>query len=104
MGLLGLFKALGHGIQEGLYKVFGESAVQKVENDMKTILSDELRPIFFDAVNAVNALAIPGAEKRDQAFAKIVTDLKAAGKDLAPKLINLGIELTVNLLKANWVV
>lgn len=100
MSIGGFFRAIGHGIHAALVAIFGQSAIDKVEADLKKIVSDEFRPIFVDAVTAVESLSGTGAEKRAKAFAQIVADLAKAGKSLESHVVNLGIELTVGLLKA----
>lgn len=100
MSIGSFFHAIGHGIHAALVAIFGQSAIDKVEADLKKVLSDEFRPIFLDAVTAVQSLSVPGAEKRIAAFAKIAADLATAGKSLESHVINMGIELTVGLLKA----
>lgn len=95
-----IFHAITHGVHVVLVKIFGQAAMDKVDADVKKVLSDEFRPIFLDAINAVSSLSAPGTEKRAQAFAKIVTDLATAEKSLETNVINHGIELIVSLLKA----
>lgn len=95
------FEHLGSAIHSALVALFGQSALDKVDADIKVILADDVRAIFVDAITAANTLAVgTGADKRAQAFAQIVTDLKAQGIALADHSVNLGIELVVGLLKA----
>ena len=94
------FEHLDTAIHAGLAKVFGQPALDTVTSTLKTLLSDDVRVIFEDAINAAEAVGGSGPSKRDAAFAKIETDLLAQGITLTHTAINLGIELVVNLLKA----
>lgn len=95
------FKHLGTEIHDALVSLFGQTALDKVEAEIKTILTDDVRAIFVDAINAANTLTTgTGADKRNAAFAQIETDLKGKGIALGTSTINLGIELVVGLLKA----
>ena len=100
MSIGSFFHSIGHGIHVALVAIFGQNALDKVEADIKKVLSDDIRPIFIDAITLVSSLQIPGVDKRKQAFATIVADLAKAGKSLETSVINLGIELVVGLLKA----
>lgn len=95
------FKHLGTEIHDALVALFGQSALDKEEAVIKTILTEDVRVIFIDAVNAADTLVVgSGADKRAAAFAQIVKDLEAKGIALGTSAINLGIELVVGLLKA----
>lgn len=100
MSVKGFFQSIGHAIHAALVAIFGQPAIDKVEADIQKLLGDDFRPIFIDAINWASTLTGTGTEKRAQAFDKIVADLKAVGKTLPTAVINLGIELVVNLLKA----
>lgn len=100
MSIESIWHAITHGVHEVLVKIFGQAAMDKVDADVKKVLSDGIRPIFIDAIEAVSSLSAPGTEKRVKAFEKITTDLVAAGHNLETSVINMGIELVVNLLKA----
>ena len=99
------FKALGSKIHAGLVSLFGQSAIDAVEAQLKIIFQEDVQAIFLDAIQAAETLSIGGAaatgsQKRDAAFAQIVSDLKTKGISLATSAVNLGIELIVGLLKA----
>lgn len=94
------FKHLGAKIHDGLVKLFGQSALDNVEAQIKTILTDDVQVIFVDAINAAQSLNVSGADKRTAAFNQITTDLKGQGVSLESSAINLGIELIVGLLKS----
>jgi hypothetical protein len=94
------FKSLGDKIHSALLSIFGQSALDSVEAQIKTILTDDVRVIFVDAINAAQSLNADGADKRQAAFNQITKDLAGQGKSLQASAINLGIELIVNLLKA----
>jgi hypothetical protein len=101
MGIGSFFKSLGDKIHSGLVKVFGQSALSKVESQLKTILADDVRVIFIDAITAAQTLTSgTSADKRNAAFNQIVADTKAKGISLGSSVTNLGIELVVGLLKA----
>jgi hypothetical protein len=105
MNVAGFFKSLDEKIVAALVKVFGQSALSNVESQIKTILSDDVRVIFIDAVQAAETLevgtgAASGDAKRAAAFAQISGDLKSKGITLGESVINLGIELVVGLLKS----
>jgi hypothetical protein len=94
------FKHLGGKIHSALLAVFGQNAMDSVESQIKTILTDDVRVIFVDAITAAQSLNASGDTKRAQAFSQITTDLAAQGKSLQTSVVNLGLELVVNLLKA----
>lgn len=95
------FKHLGTSIHDALVKIFGQNALDNVEAQIKTILTDDVRVIFVDAITAAQSLAVgSGADKRNAAFNQITNDLQAKGVSLGTAAVNLGIELVVNLLKA----
>ncbi len=99
------FKHLGEKIHSALVAMFGQDALDKVETELKTVLSDSVRVIFVDAIQAAESLTAGGApasgsQKRDAAFQKITSDLKGQGIVLEQNIVNLGIELVVGLLKA----
>lgn len=105
------FTAIAEGIEHSahglLVKIFGQSALDAVENDLKTIFQEDVLVIFQDAIVAAESLQQPeggvaatSTEKRNAAFVKIVEDLKAKGISLAQHTINLGIELVVGLVKS----
>jgi cation transport regulator ChaB len=98
--LANFFKSIGSHIHEALVEIFGQSAIDQLDAEIKQILSDDARVIFIDAINAAQSLQTDGAGKRAAAFAQITTDLKAKGISLADSAVNLGIELVVGLLKA----
>lgn len=98
--LANFFKSLGTHIHDALVSIFGQTAIENLEAQIKQILSDDARVIFIDAINAAQTLQTDGAGKRAAAFAQISTDLKAKGISLADSGVNLGIELVVGLLKA----
>lgn len=106
IGKLATFlRSLGAKIHNSLVAIFGQSAIDNLEAQIKTILSDDARTIFIDAINAAQSLmvggvAATGTQKRDAAFTQISADLKAKGIGLATNAVNLGIELVVGLLKA----
>lgn len=100
MSLGSFFHHLGSAIHSALVHIFGQSALDKVEADMKTIFRDDVRVIFMDAIVAAESLALGGADKRAVAFAQIVKDLATQGVDLSTHAINMGIELVVGLLRA----
>lgn len=100
MNVKGFFQHLPGEIWHAIVSIFTQPAIQKVEADIEKLLGDELRPVFVDAINWAGTLTGTGSEKRAEAFGKIVSDLAAAGKTLPTAVINLGIELVVNLLKA----
>lgn len=105
MNIVGFFKTLGEKIHAALVTVFGQSALDNVEGQIRTILSDDVRVIFVDAINAAETLqvggaAASGADKRNAAFTQIETDLTSKGISLGQSAINLGIELVVGLLKS----
>ncbi len=99
MSLGSFFHHLGSVIHSALVKVFGQTAIDKVEADMKTIFRDDVRVIFTDAITAAESLA-SGPDKRAAAFAQIVKDLATKGVELSTHAINMGIELIVGLLRA----
>jgi len=75
------FKHLGTKIHDGLVKIFGQPALDNVEAQIKTILTDDVRVIFVDAIQAASTLQLGGApasnaDKRNAAFNQITTDLK----------------------------
>jgi hypothetical protein len=105
------FAAIAEGIEHSahglLVKIFGESALAAVENDLKTIFQEDVLAIFQDAIVAAESLKQPeggvlatNSEKRSAAFLKIAEDLKTKGISLAEHTINLGIELVVGLVKS----
>lgn len=99
------FKALGGKVHDLLVKIFGQPALDNVENQVKQILTQDTLVIFQDAIAAVETLTVGGQpasgdQKRAAAFEKIAADLKAQGKSLGTSVINLGIELVLGLLKA----
>ena len=105
------FTAIAEGIEHSahglLVKIFGQSALDAVENDLKTIFQEDVLAVFQDAIVAAESLQQPeggvaasSAEKRSAAFVKIAEDLKAKGISLAQHTINLGIELVVGLVKS----
>ena len=99
--VVSFFKALGTKVHAELVAVFGQSAIDAVEAQIKTILTGDMQVLFTDAVTAASSLAnATGTQKHDAAFAQISTDLKSQGKTLETSVINMGIELVVNLLKA----
>jgi hypothetical protein len=101
MNILSFFKALGEKIHSALLAVFGQSALDSVEAQIKVILEDDVRVIFIDAITAAQALTTgTGQDKRNAAFNQISTDVQAKGISLGTSAINMGIELVVNLLKA----
>lgn len=105
MGIESFFKTLGSDIHATLVKLFGQSALDDVETQIKTIMSDDVRVIFVDAINAAETLQVGGSPasgdaKRAAAIAQIVSDLKSKGISLAETTVNLGIELVVGLLKS----
>jgi hypothetical protein len=105
MSVTSFFKSLGEKIEAALVQVFGQPALDSVEAQVKTILSDDVRVIFVDAITAAETLQIGGAaasstQKRDAAFTQIETDLASKGLSLAESVVNLGIELVVGLLKS----
>lgn len=99
------FHSLSAKLHSSLVAIFGQSAIDNLEAQIKTILSDDARVIFIDAINVAQSLQVggtpaTGTQKRDAAFAQISTDLQAKGISLATNAVNLGIELVVGLLKA----
>jgi hypothetical protein len=94
------FENLGREIHAGMAAVFGQPALDSVEATMKTILTDDVRVVFEDAINLAESTGGTGPGKRAAAFAKIETDLVAKGIALTHSAINLGIELVVGLMKA----
>lgn len=94
------FKHLGTEIHDALLALFGKDAMDKVQADVTLILRADVRAIFVDAIEAADTLTGTGADKRAAAFAKILTDLKTEGIQLADHSINLGIELVVGLIRA----
>lgn len=95
------FKTIGHAAYAVLVKVFGQTAVDQVEQDLEVILREDVITIFADAITAAEALqAGTSADKKAAAFAQITKDLKAQGIDLLDRSINLGIELVVGLIKS----
>lgn len=99
------FKALGGKVHDLLVKIFGQPALDNVENQVKQILQADVLVIFQDAISTVETLTVGGQpasgdQKRAAAFQKIVSDLEAQGKNLATNVINLGIELVLGLLRA----
>ncbi len=95
------FKHLGQKIHDGLLAVFGKDALDRVEAQIETILTDDARVIFVDAIQAAQTLSVgSGADKRNAAFNQITKDLEGKGISLGTSAVNLGIELVVNLLKA----
>lgn len=99
------FKSLGGKIHAALVAIFGQSALDTVESQIKIVLKDDVRAIFIDAIEAAETLQVGGTDadgsaKRAAAFNQIVTDLKTKGISLAENVINLGIELVVGLLKS----
>lgn len=99
------FKHLGGKIHDALVAIFGQSALDSVEAQIKTILTDDTREIFVDAIKLASTLKVGGADasgsaKRAAAFDQISTDLQKNGVSLADSVINLGIELVLGLLKA----
>ena len=105
MSLKNFFESLDEKAQALLVKVFGKTAIDNLETQIKSIFEADVQVIFVDAINAAEALVINGdpassAAKRAAAFSQIATDLKTKGISLAENVINLGIELVVGLLKA----
>ena len=105
MGIVSFFKTLGSETHAVLLKVFGQTALDNVDSQIKTIFNDDVRVIFVDAITAAEALQVGGVaasstEKRAAAFTQIETDLKTKGISLAENVINLGIELVVGLLQS----
>jgi len=95
------FQHLGSEIHSALVALFGQPALDAVEQKFKIILTDDVRAIFIDAINAADDLTVgTGADKRAAAFTQIEADLKTKGVALGTSGINLGIELIVGLLKA----
>ena len=99
------FKHLGQKIHDGLVAIFGQDALDNVEAQIKTILTDDARVVFVDAIQLASTLKVgaadaSGAEKRSAAFSQIKSDLEKNGVSLADSAINLGIELVLGLLKA----
>lgn len=100
MGIGSFFKHLGEEIYKGLLFIFGQQAVEDVEAKLKSILKGDVLTIFQDGLAFAASLAVSDVDKRNAAFAKIKTDLEAAGKGLPDQLINLGIELVLSLVKS----
>lgn len=100
MSFSSIFHAVTHGVHEFLVRIFGQPALDKVDADVKQILSDEFLPIFKEAITEAGKLPGEGADKRAAAFNQIVSELKLAGKSLPAQVINLGVELVLGLLKA----
>lgn len=99
------FKHLGKKIHDGLVAIFGQDALDKVEDQIKTILTDDVRIIFIDAITLAGTLKVGGSPasnsaKREAAFDQISQDLQKNGISLADSVINLGIELVLGLLKS----
>ena len=105
------FTAIAEGIEHSahglLVKIFGQSALDAVENDLKTIFQEDVLVIFQDAISLAETLKQPeggvaatSADKRSAAFLQITSDLKTKGISLAEHTINLGIELVVGLVKS----
>ena len=100
MSIGSIFHAVTSKVHEILVSLFGQPALDKVDTDVKKLLSDDFRPIFLEAIQAVAAYPGSGPDKRGLAFSKIADELKAQGKALPEQLINLGIELVLGLVKA----
>jgi hypothetical protein len=105
MSLKNFFESLDVKVQTLLVKVFGQSAVDNLEAEIKSIFEADVQVIFVDAINLAEALTVggspaSGAQKQAAAFSQIVSDLKTKGISLAENVVNLGIELVVGLLKA----
>lgn len=95
------FGNLEHKVQADLVALFGKTAVDSTEAEVKTILSAAFLQIFNDGVSYASTLAnASGADKKAAAFNKITTDLATQGKTLPDQLINFGIELVLSLFKA----
>lgn len=103
MSIASIFHAVTHSVHEFLVRIFGQSALDKVDADVKQVLSDDFLPIFKEAIEEAGKLPGEGADKRTAAFQKIVAELAAAGKSLPMQVVNLGIELVYGLLKAKSV-
>lgn len=103
MSIGSIFHAITAKVHEILVSLFGQPALDKVDADVKKVLSDDFRPIFIEVIGALEAAPMQGADKRKEAFGKITDELKVQGKALPNQLINLGIELVVGLLKAKTV-
>src|SRR5712671_2388844 len=96
------FAAIAEGIAHSahglLVKIFGQSALDAAENDLKAIFQEDVLVIFKDAILGAESLKQPeggapasNAEKRSAAFLQIAEDLKSKGVILAEHTINLGI-------------
>jgi len=103
MSLISFFESLPGKIKELLVKVFGESAVEQAEADIKTILQADVVTIFQDGIAYASTLQVSDTDKRTAAFDKIKTDLAAAGKQFTDHIINLGIELVFSMVKGKTV-
>jgi len=105
VGTISFFKSLDAKVQAELVKIFGQSAIDSVEAEIKTIFTSDVQVIFTDSINAAESLqegGVPatGAQKQAAAFTQITNDLKSNGISLGQSAVNMGIELCVNLLKA----
>lgn len=100
MSIVTIFHSFTNSVHEFLVRIFGQPALDKVDADVKQVLSDDFLPIFKEAIEEAQKLPGEGADKRAAAFSKIVAELTAAGKSLPAQVINLGIELVLGLVNA----
>jgi rhamnose utilization protein RhaD (predicted bifunctional aldolase and dehydrogenase) len=96
---------VAHSAYGFLVKLFGQTAIDKFDQDVKAIFQEDVMVIFQDAIVAAESLQMDGSpatseQKRAAAFSQIAKDLSAKGIALADHVINLGIELVVGLIRA----
>jgi hypothetical protein len=102
--IINFFEALGAKAYTDLCSIFGKTAIDAVDAEIKTILQADVRVIFQDAITAAESLQIDGtaasgAQKQSAAFAQITTDLKTQGKSFTSSMVNFGIELVLGLIR-----
>jgi hypothetical protein len=99
MSFVSALKSFGQKVHDFVVKLFGQSAIDNVDAQLKAVLKEDVLVIFKDAVAYAQTLPVGGADKRQAAFNQIVADLKSKGTELGTSTINLGIELVLGLLK-----
>lgn len=109
MILIDVLKKIGAGVKfvalkvrDGFVAVFGSETAQAFGQASLDMLKTEAGKVVTSVVAAVQELPVSGAEKRAEAFARVVEQAKESGLSLKSSWINLLIELAVSYMKGTF--
>ncbi len=95
----GFFKSVGSHIKAAFVTIFGSETGQALASAAESWVKTELGQVAITVVQGLEQAAGSPADKRNEAFAQIGSQLEAQGKSVPNSAINFAIEFALQIIK-----